>query len=238
MFLNKIHFEIIDSTNQYLKDNYLGLDNLTFVSSDIQTKGRGRNNRNWISEKGNLMFSVLIKDEQLFDKYKALSIVSAYTIIESLKELGINNLSIKWPNDVYYQSNKLCGILLESVSTDRLNCLIIGIGLNVNTDNFQGDYIIEPTSLKKITGKNTDIDLLKDLIFDKLVGNLKLVKNDYDFYSKIKELDYLKNKKVFANINNKKEEVTVKGIDYDYSLKIVAGEKEINVETGEISFHV
>lgn len=238
MFLNKIHFEIIDSTNQYLKDNYQGLDNLTFVSSDIQTKGRGRNNRNWMSEKGNLMFSVLIKDEQLFDKYKALSIVSAYTIIESLKELGINNLSIKWPNDVYYQSNKLCGILLESVSTDRLNCLIIGIGLNVNTDNFQGDYIVEPTSLKKITGKNTDIDLLKDLIFGKLVGNLKLVKNDYDFYSKIKELDYLKDKKVFANINNKKEEVTVKGIDYDYSLKIITDEKEINVETGEISFHV
>lgn len=238
MFLNRIHFETIDSTNQYLKDNYLGLDNLTFVSSDIQTKGRGRNNRNWMSEKGNLMFSVLIKDEQLFDKYKALSIVSAYTIIESLKELGINNLSIKWPNDVYYQSNKLCGILLESVSTDRLNCLIIGIGLNVNTDNFQGDYIVEPTSLKKITGKNTDIDLLKDLIFDKLVGNLKLVKNDYDFYSKIKELDYLKDKKVFANINNKKEEVTVKGIDYDYSLKIITDEKEINVETGEISFHV
>lgn len=238
MFLNRIHFEIIDSTNQYLKDNYLGLDNLTFVSSDIQTKGRGRNNRNWMSEKGNLMFSVLIKDEQLFDKYKALSIVSAYTIIESLKELGINNLSIKWPNDVYYQSNKLCGILLESVSTDRLNCLIIGIGLNVNTDNFQGDYIVEPTSLKKIIKKDTDLDLLKDLIFNKLVSNLDLVKKDYEFYSKIKELDYLKDKRVFANINNKKEEVTVKGIDYDYSLKIVAGEKEINVETGEISFHI
>ena len=55
--MKTIHFETIDSTNTYLKENYEKLDNFTFVSADFQSAGRGRNNRNWKSEKGeNLLF--------------------------------------------------------------------------------------------------------------------------------------------------------------------------------------
>ena len=83
--MKTIHFETIDSTNTYLKENYEKLDNFTFVSADFQSAGRGRNNRNWKSEKGeNLLFSLLIKDKALIDKFSSLSVISAFSIIKAL----------------------------------------------------------------------------------------------------------------------------------------------------------
>ena len=234
--MKTIHFDVIDSTNTYLKENYKNLDNFTFVDASFQTSGRGRNNRNWKSEKGeNLLFSLLIKDEVLINKFKSLSIISALSVIETI---NIDNLSIKWPNDVYYKDNKLVGILLEGVTTNKFECLIIGIGINVNQEEFIGDYKREPTSLYRILNRKVDIDKLKIKVYENIEHNFNLVKKEYDFYDEISKLDYLKNKDVFADINNEVKHIKVLGINKDYSLKVKTDNKILNLETGEISFHI
>lgn len=234
--MKTIHFETIDSTNTYLKQNYEYLDNFTFVSADFQTQGRGRCNRNWKSEKGdNLLFSLLIKDEVLINKFSCLSILSAFSII---KKLNIADLFIKWPNDIYYKDNKLCGILLEAISKKKIECLIIGIGLNVNQKEFSGEYKKEPVSLYKITNKKYDLDKLKMAIYKEIYDNFLLTKQNYDFYPEILKYDYLKNKTVYAEINNKLEKIKVLGIDADYSLKVIDKGKIINLSSGEITFHI
>ncbi len=234
--MKTIHFETIDSTNTYLKQNYKDLDNFTFVSADFQSAGRGRNNRNWKSEKGeNLLFSLLIKDESLIKEFKSLSIISALSVIEAI---DLPDLSIKWPNDVYYKDNKLVGILLEGVSTDKIECLIIGIGINVNQKEFIGDYKREPTSLCKILNKDINIETLKEKVYKQIESNFKLVKNNYDFYKKIVKLDYLKNKEVYAEINNELCNIKVLGINKDYSLKVKKDNDILNLQSGEITFHV
>ena len=167
--MKQIHFDTIDSTNTYLKNNYQNLDDMTFVSATSQSSGRGRNNRTWLDDGNNLLFSLLIKNDYLMDSYKILSILSAYSIIEVLETYGINNLSIKWPNDVYVDDNKICGILLESVSKEKLECLIIGVGLNVNQDIFEGEFIHQPTSMKNILNINIDIEELKKKIMKDLL---------------------------------------------------------------------
>lgn len=188
--MKTIHFETIDSTNTYLKENYEKLDNFTFVSADFQSAGRGRNNRNWKSEKGeNLLFSLLIKDKALIDKFSSLSVISAFSII---KALNLEHLSIKWPNDIYYKDSKLCGILLEAVTRNEIECLIIGIGLNVNQREFVGEYKRTPTSLYQITNQSQDIRFLKDKIFNQIYSDFMKVKEGYDFYNDIKEYDYLR----------------------------------------------
>ena len=161
--MEKIHLSFIDSTNAYLKNNYKELNNYTFVSTDEQSDGRGRNNRQWKSENGkNLLFSLLILDKELIKHYKEISIISAYSIIEELKELGLKNISIKWPNDVFVKDNKICGILLEAVSNNNnMDCVIVGIGLNVNQKEFgfnnatsivnEGISVNANTFFKKIT---------------------------------------------------------------------------------------
>ena len=234
--MKTIHFETIDSTNTYLKENYEKLDNFTFVSADFQSAGRGRNNRNWKSEKGeNLLFSLLIKDKALIDKFSSLSVISAFSII---KALNLEHLSIKWPNDIYYMDSKLCGILLEAVTINEIECLIIGIGLNVNQREFVGEYKRTPTSLYQITNQTQDMRLLKDKIFNQIYYDFMKVKEGYDFYNDIKEYDYLKDRKVYAEINNEVQQIKVVGIDFDYSLKVLKDNKIYNLSSGEITFHL
>ena len=234
--MNSIHFETIDSTNTYLKQNYKNLDNFTFVSADFQSAGRGRNNRNWKSEKGeNLLFSLLIKDESLIKEFKSLSVISALSVIEAI---SLNDLSIKWPNDIYYKDNKLVGILLEAVSSDKLDCLIIGIGINVNQKEFIGDYKRQPISLYRILNKEVDINSLKEKVYTRIEHNFNLVKDNYDFYDLITKLDYLKDKEVCAEINNKISDIKVLGINKDYSLKVQTDNDILDLESGEITFHI
>lgn len=234
--MKTIHFETIDSTNTYLKENYEKLDNFTFVSADFQSAGRGRNNRNWKSEKGeNLLFSLLIKDKALIDKFSSLSVISAFSII---KALYLEHLSIKWPNDIYYKDSKLCGILLEAVTRNEIECLIIGIGLNVNQREFVGEYKRTPTSLYKITNRIYDMSKLKQSIFNQLYSDFMMVKDGYDFYNDIKEYDYLKDRKVYAEINNEVQQIKVLGIDSDYSLKVLKDNETYNLSSGEITFHL
>ena len=234
--MKTIHFETIDSTNTYLKENYEDLDNFTFVSADFQSAGRGRNNRNWKSEKGeNLLFSLLIKDKALIDKFSSLSVISAFSII---KALNLEHLSIKWPNDIYYKDSKLCGILLEAVTRNEIECLIVGIGLNVNQRDFVGEYKRTPTSLYQITKQINDIEQLKQSIFNQIYTDFMNVKEGYDFYNDIKEYDYLKDRKVYAEINNEVKQIKVLGIDSDYSLKVKQDNKTYNLSSGEITFHL
>lgn len=232
-----IHFDVIASTNTFLKDNYQNYQNFTFVSADEQTAGKGRENRRWSSEKGkNLLFSVLIKDKKLIEKYKTLSIICGYSVLEVLKEYGLNNISLKWPNDVYADDKKICGILLEAVSKQTVECLIVGIGINVNQKNFDKEYTVMPTSIRNQLNSCIDLEKFKTDIYSKLTHNFKLVAEDYDFYNQIKQYDYLKDKEVFALISNKKKLVKVLGINSDYSLGVIADNKKINLETGQISF--
>lgn len=233
-----LHFESIDSTSTYLKNNYQDLDNMTFVSADYQSAGHGRNNRNWKSENGsNLLFSLLILDRELINLFKSISIISAYSTIEVLKEYGISNCFIKWPNDIYVNDEKICGILLEAVTKSQIECLIVGIGLNVNQKVFEGEYLRLPTSMCKELNKEVDLNELKLKVFNNLEKNLIKLKEGYDFYSEIKDYDYLKGKEVYSILNNEEKKISVLGINPDYSLKIKDKENIIDIDSGEISFH-
>ena len=236
--MKNIHLNSVDSTNSYLKHNYKSFQNYTFLSTNSQTNGRGRMDRLWESEdSSNLLFSLLILDEKIINHYKEISIVSAYTILEVLQDIGIKDVSIKWPNDVYVKDKKICGILLESVSKERIECLIVGVGLNVNQSQFNGDYLQTPTSIILEKGQEENIEVLKKRIYKKLIENIENI-GKKDFYNFIKNYDYLKDKKVYASINNEKKEVTVIGIDKDYSLSIKNKSEVIKLNSDEISFHV
>ncbi|MBP5280039.1 MAG: biotin--[acetyl-CoA-carboxylase] ligase [Erysipelotrichaceae bacterium] len=231
--MKELFFESIDSTNTYLKKHYEELEDLCFVRTDLQTAGRGRNGRSWTAAKGeNLLFSLLIKDEKLIDKFRSLSVISAYLVLKTLQDYGLNDLSIKWPNDVYVKDKKICGILLEAISREKMECLIIGIGLNVNQTVFEGDYLIEPTSMKKELDRKIDLLELKEKLFGYLTSEL-----EDDHYEQIKKYDYLKGKTVQAQIRNELKTISVIGIDEDYSLRIIDDGKETKILSGEISFH-
>lgn len=237
--MERIDLDTVDSTNTYLKNNYSGLRNMTFVSALLQTAGRGRKNRRWLSEKGqSLLFSLLLLDPFYLDHHKKLSLLSAYSVIKALEKYGIKNLTVKWPNDVYAGDEKICGILLEAVSRDRMECLIIGIGLNVNQKSFEGEYLRQPTSVYLQRGCVTDLEELKAAVYAVMEENLEKLKSGHDFFEQIAAYDYLKGKTVFAEIKGLKTEAEVKGINEDCTLRICCGDNEFDIDSGEISFHL
>ena len=234
-----IYLEEIDSTNSYLKRNYKLIEDGTFVYTDYQSAGKGRSGRNWQSEKGNnLLFSLLIKNEKLLEKYKELSVVSALSVIQVLQKYQISNLGLKWPNDVYVDGKKIAGILLEGVSTDKLECLIIGIGINVNQSVFENDLKIPAQSVRNCLDREIDLAKFRKEIFSNISDNLNKLTDGYDFYNEVIQYDYLKGKRVSAVIAGEKKIVTVNGINRDYSLAVTSDDGDKNLESGEISFHL
>ena len=108
------------------------------------------------------------------------------------------------------------------------------------TDNGKSEEREEfkATSISNVLNKDVDIKKLKEDIYLRMVDNLEKLLQGYDYYDEIVKYDYLENKEVYALINAEKKLVTVKGMNRDYSLCVVADEQEYNLNSGEISFHI
>lgn len=226
-----IHFKEIDSTNNYLKSSYRLLDNFTFASADYQSHGKGRNNRIWNSESGeNLLFSFLIKDENLLKESPIISLITAVEIAKIVETYKIKGVSIKWPNDVLIGDKKVCGILAEG---ELPNYLVVGIGLNVNQKEYSKDLRRPATSLKNVIKKEIDINQLKEKLFDQLVSNLKNLNKD-DSLEYFRNHNYLLNKRVRVVVNNQPFIGEVIGVDENFCLQIVSSDMLLHIDSGEI----
>ncbi|MCV2500131.1 MAG: biotin--[acetyl-CoA-carboxylase] ligase [Candidatus Lightella neohaematopini] len=127
---------IVNSTNKYFINKLNNINSKCCVCiSEYQTKGMGRNGKKWINSFGNsLCLSVcwLLKKPL---PCNTIGIVIGIILVNLLKELGIKNIGIKWPNDLYLRNKKLAGILVEKISINNNHYYIIGIGINLNISN-------------------------------------------------------------------------------------------------------
>ncbi len=183
-----INLEETDSTNRFLRE-YRGEEGqlMTVVSAEYQTAGRGQGVNTWESERGkNLLFSVLLHPQNVpavrqFVMLEAKSLA----IRDTLSEL-VPDISIKWPNDIYFHDMKIGGTLSECdiIGKCMKNC-IIGTGLNVNQRTFTSDAP-NPISLYNILGHETDRQALLKCIISRLEYYLKMLENN-----QLDELDNL-----------------------------------------------
>ena len=231
MQYNLLHFKEIDSTNSYLKNTYRLLDNFTFVSADYQSKGKGREDRVWQSESGeNLVFSFLIKNEELMKRSAILSILTAVEVAKEIEKYGIDKVSIKWPNDVLIGDKKVCGILLEGQVPEYL---VVGVGLNVNQKTFPEGLRRPATSLSLELTKNVNIDELKERLFKSIVNSFSSLKTE-EYLDYFRNHNYLQNKRVRVLINNEPFIGEVVGIDDSFCLQILARDMLLHIDSGEI----
>ena len=229
-----IHFPSIDSTNAYLKENYEEIDGFTFVSTDYQSNGKGRNDRQWFAnEKENLLFSLLIKSEEIVKEGSFVSLIAAVSVAQVLEQYGLSHVEIKWPNDIYVNDKKIVGILLEGQVP---NYLVIGVGINVNQKNFMGEYRKEPTSMFLELNKEINIDKLKEDVYTTLFNNLTRYSSQKDLLLKyFKNHDYLLNKEVNYVFDNNIHSGIVKGVDENFNIIIESNDGEQHISSGEIS---
>lgn len=123
-------FSLLDSTNTYLLNHTLPTG--TVCLAEQQTAGYGRMGRTWISPYASNIYMSVLCEVPNSAQISALSLVSAYAVVEALSHLGVQGLQIKWPNDIVFEECKLAGILLEvAQQTSNSTRVVIGIGVNV-----------------------------------------------------------------------------------------------------------
>ncbi|MBQ6378553.1 MAG: biotin--[Prevotella sp.] len=167
-----IHINETDSTNRWLRNSQGTVPNEFCVVADYQTAGRGCGTNTWESERSkNLTFSMLIHPTDIpASRQFLISEVVSVALCKTLEQwlepsTDKAPLRIKWPNDIYYGDNKLCGILIENqLQGSTIKDSIIGIGINVNQEVFRSDAP-NPVSLCQILGYETDREaLLNDFL--------------------------------------------------------------------------
>ncbi|MDR2764579.1 MAG: biotin--[acetyl-CoA-carboxylase] ligase [Tannerella sp.] len=161
-----IYLEETDSTNREMRTRAAGeLTSESVVMAGFQTAGRGQSGASWESEAGrNLTCSLLYCPVQLSAAQSFVLAEMAALSVKHILDRHVLAVTVKWPNDLYWMSGKVGGILIENeIDGDRITRSIIGIGLNLNQKSFHSDAP-NPLSLSQITGLRYDPkDMLKQL---------------------------------------------------------------------------
>ena len=231
----------VDSTNNYA----MGLAHAgmaqhgTAVFAHEQLKGKGQRNKEWISGKQeNIALSLILYPERLQpSRLFYLSAAAANAVRIFFERYTDGEITVKWPNDIYWRDRKAAGILIENtIRGTKWQYAVIGFGININQTAFQSQ-LKNPVSLKQVTGKQYDVIKLAHELCTILDGGIKqlhaqkesfiLQKYNAELY-KLDELIQLK--KGSGVISGR-----VKGVDRHGKL-IIESNGEHYFETGAIEW--
>lgn len=150
-----VFFDETDSTNNEAKrDAEKGAKDGTLYLTEAQNAGRGRRGRQWLSPAGSGVWMSLLLRPELDPRFASmLTIVTAVAVVEAIQQDIDVDCKIKWPNDIVVNKHKVCGILTEmSAEMEQINYVVIGIGINVNTEDFDESIKDMASSIYKETG--------------------------------------------------------------------------------------
>lgn len=233
-WIDKVYyFDTIDSTNDELKRRaFEEKGNLVAISKE-QTKGRGRLGRTWESKDG-IYMSYLIRPEILPENASLFTQIGAAAMISTFKVLSDVDVKVKWPNDIVINGKKICGILTElNAELNKVNYIILGIGVNLNQEKFNEELeniatsLFIETSKKQSYKKFVEVFLKEfDILLKEFVDNnnieisLKICRDESAVIGKeiniingenirqVKAIDLNeKGQLVILNENNEKEEI-------------------------------
>lgn len=226
------HFDTIDSTNNWAKAHVHEFDKneLTYITADFQSAGRGRFNRSWISPPRENLLATYVLWLGQFDFN--LPQVLALAVTDMLKNRGFD-VTIKWPNDLVLNGKKLAGILSESVEVENGRWMVLGIGLNVNVKEDALKLIDKPaTSLFNESGIQYDPEDLGRVLATYFLKSVEYYHSFGPFYERFKERLIHKNGD-YLRVGN--YEGTFKNFNTDGSITLTlpTGEDKIFI-SGEI----
>lgn len=153
------HFYSVDSTNLFasrlLNHDSRKVPDGTVILAESQTAGRGRVGRSWHSEpESGLYFSMVLRPKVPAGWAPLFTLATAVAMHNAVERHTRLDVDIKWPNDLLIDGKKACGILSEiQAEVDRVNTLIIGVGLNVNHSTFPEELTAIATSIRMASGR-------------------------------------------------------------------------------------
>lgn len=206
-----IYYEQLDSTNTKVSELATqGAEHGTVVVATRQTAGKGRRGREWESSGDNVYMSLLLKPNFETAKAPMLTLVMAYSVAKVLRENGFADIQIKWPNDLILSGKKVCGILTEMrLQETTIHHVVIGVGINVNTQEFSTELMGKATSLYMECGKH----LKKEKLIVDIVDTFM---KEYDHFTEVGNLEFLQ-EEYNAMLVNREKEVRVLEPENEYT---------------------
>ena len=239
-------FDSVDSTNNVLKDMASkGAVSGTVVIADQQTGGKGRRGRSFASPSGaGIYLSYLFKPDSGFEKISDLTSWTAVAVSDAIRRAYNLDSQIKWVNDLLMNRKKICGILTEVTvegESGFIDTCIIGIGINVNEENFPPEISEIATSIsmenggKKFVRAGLAAEIIKSM--DKLARNWP---QDPYYLERYRELNITTGSKItaFPQMTENGQGRTGKAvaINEDFSLKVEFDDGSVeNLRSGEVS---
>ena len=189
-----IRMDETSSTNSELKQlqQKKRLPEGSIVVADYQTQGRGQAGNTWFSDKGcNLLFSFLAYPKFIAANRQFILSRIVSLAIKKVLDRYFDDITIKWPNDIYWKNKKIAGMLIENtLMGQKINSSIIGIGLNVNQDGFPNE-LPNPVSMKMVTGNEYNRDDLLSFFLSEFNLLYQSLQNGDD--EKVIESEYMRN---------------------------------------------
>jgi BirA family biotin operon repressor/biotin-[acetyl-CoA-carboxylase] ligase len=236
----EIH-QTIESTNTHLMQQMAdGLVSGRVCLAEMQTAGRGRRGRTWVSPYAG---SVYMSLSQVFQRgavsTEGLSLAVGVLVADALTKFGVAEIQLKWPNDIYWQGKKLAGILLELVGDAAGECaVVVGLGLNVNLPKSASEEIDQAwTDLQSIVeAKISRNELVAQLLNSLLPALSSYEANGFESYlQRWTELDYLKGSQVSASVGDSAVVGVAKGVNERGALVIETPLGSQIINGGEVS---
>ena len=228
-------FEEIGSTNDYLLENSKK-NKICICLTESQTKGRGRNSKEWQSPKyENIYMSISFSTNQNLKFFSSFSLVTALSVQKALTKHKFDT-KIKWPNDIYINSKKVGGILIETLSKDKNNIVVVGIGLNV----FMKSNLKIDREWTSLILENESMSIDRNIIISDIANELLIDKKTFEekgfgaFRKNFNELNILKNKKVSLS-NSQYDDVVALDVNEDGSLNVKTKSEISKIFSGEVS---
>jgi BirA family biotin operon repressor/biotin-[acetyl-CoA-carboxylase] ligase len=174
------YFEKLSSTNTSAKQQARkGAKEGTTIIAETQTQGRGRLKRPWISPRGGIWLSVILRPATPVADVPKITLTAAVAVARTLRKMFGLKAEIKWPNDVLIDSKKVCGILTEATLKEKtVDFAIVGIGINANfpRDVLPKELQTAATTLKEALKRDIDQEKLVCILLKELEDRYKMFK--------------------------------------------------------------
>lgn len=226
-------FDVLDSTNEYMKEHREKFQNFDVVLAKNQTAGKGRRGNIWISTEGMALFTFLMRKQEREENidYMKLPLLVGLAAIRAFQKIKEAEYQFKWTNDIYLQDKKLGGILIER----RENDFLIGIGLNINNQI--------PLEIKHIAISLQELEKKEYSIPEVVLEVVEQFQTLWEEYKQgkwkeilieINKINYLYGKRAALRAGNLFVEGIVQQINDKGEIEIISEEKIKSFAIGEV----
>ena len=236
-----VRFDSIDSTNlEAMRQAKAGAPEGLCIVAREQTRGRGRLDRSWESPRdAGLYASIILRPEFEMNAWPLITLMASLAVYDALMRACDLRADIKWPNDLCVNDRKLCGILAETVETDRGLAVIAGIGINLLADAL-ATVSAEASSVESATGTRPDGERVLTELMSSISERYDLLKTAAGREHTIREWclhsSYANGRRVKVALNSESFEGTTRGLEADGALRVETADGNVRmIRAGDVT---